>query len=127
MGLFPFFFISVYGFCGNNFHENLLDKSHHDFRGKPRKNTYFRFLKIHQENSSNSTNFISSILSHWWILIFVNTENYPPEIRIHRKIRWKPESTERETSPLSFSNPTDSPIWLHFLVILHLPCGHIKI
>ena len=99
----------------------------HTTSGKrPRKNTYFRLLKIHQENSSNSTNFISSILSHWWILIFVNTENNPPEIRIHRKIRWNPESTERETSPLSFSNPTDSPIWLHFLVFLHLPCGRIK-
>ena len=51
-----------------------------------RESTYFRFLKIHQENSSNLTNFISSMLPlRWMILVFLNTENNPPEVRMHRK------------------------------------------
>ena len=58
-----FFFISVDGFRRWIFSTRItgpLEKIQ-------RKSTYFRFLKIHQDKSSNSKNFISSIFSFWWI------------------------------------------------------------
>lgn len=60
---------SIFGMWGNNSPENPFGKIHHDFRLiyhfriNLTENTYFRFMKIHQENSSNPTSFISSRLS----------------------------------------------------------------
>ena len=36
-----------------------------------------------------------SLVDFWWILIFVDTESNPHKVRIHRKLRWITESTER--------------------------------
>ena len=82
-------------------HENPLDKTHQDFRGfflhglqdlwkKTTKKHIYPFFEYPTGKFIEFDEFYFldtfSLVDFWWILIFVNTENNPPEVWIHQKM-----------------------------------------